>query len=47
MADVSHYLYSDATHKVGRLQLCLNIVDIALSASERETAALLVAAADA
>jgi hypothetical protein len=47
MADVSRYLYSDVTHKVGKLQLCLNIIDIALSASERETAALLVAAADA
>lgn len=46
-ANVSRYLYSDATHKVGRLQLCLNVVDIALSASERETAALRVAAADA
>jgi hypothetical protein len=37
---VSYYLYSDATHKVGRLQLCLNVVDIALSTLERETAAL-------
>jgi len=45
--DKSHRLYSDATRKVGQLQLCLNTIEVALFASERETAAAQVAAIDA
>jgi hypothetical protein len=37
-ADESHQLYSDATREVGQLELCLDTVELALSASERETA---------
>ena len=30
-------IYSEATHEVGRLKLCLEAIKIALSASEEET----------
>lgn len=34
----AHQRYSDATHEVGRLELYLDAVRVALAASERETA---------
>jgi hypothetical protein len=40
-------LHSDATHEMGWLQLCLKAIQVALSASERETAATRATAADA
>lgn len=45
--DESHRLYSDATHEVGQLQLYLDTIEVALFASERETIAVWVVAADA
>ena len=45
--DESHRLYSDTTREVGQLQLYLDTIEVALFASERETAAAQVAAIDA
>lgn len=44
--DKAHQFYSDATHDVGRLEHCLDTIKVALEASERETTAVQVAAAD-
>ena len=46
-ADESHQRYSDATHKVSRLECCLDAIRVALEASERETATAQVVATDA
>jgi hypothetical protein len=39
--------YSDATHEVGHLERCLDVIRVALEASERETAFTHAVAADA
>jgi len=40
MADKAHQHYSDATREVGWLERCLDIVAVALAASERGTVAM-------
>jgi hypothetical protein len=40
-------LHSDATHEMGWLQLCLEAIQAALSASERETTTTRATATDA
>ena len=47
MVDEAHHWYSDATREVGRLELCLNAVGVALSASEREATTTQAVIADA
>jgi hypothetical protein len=46
-ADEAHQCYSDETHEVSRLEHCLDAVNVALKASERETAAAKAVATDA
>ena len=45
--DESHRLYSDTTREVGQLHLCLDAIEVALSASERETTIVQETTADA
>ena len=47
MADEAHQRYSTATHKAGQFDLCLDTVGVALSTSERETAAAQAVTIDA
>ena len=45
--DEARQRYSDTTHEVGRLELCLDAVKVVLSASERETDTAQVVTSDA
>ena len=45
--DVAHDLCFDARHEVSRLELCIDAVQTALAASERETVDAWAAVADA
>ena len=45
--DEAHQRYSDATREVGWLERCLDVVRVALEASEIETTAMQVTVIDA
>ena len=45
--DKAHQRYSDTAYEVGRLECCLNAVEMALATSERETATMQVVIANA
>jgi hypothetical protein len=46
-ANEAHQRYFDATHEVGQLECCLDAVEVALEASEREATFTQAVAADA